>query len=286
VPIEIVFKRVGTRVSATTRGRQEPWIALSLRGDFYFVTGSNTGTGQASSGSTSPPVTSTQPTSVIGPTEGGSTSSQEAKAIATKDIGSFRVVLKSVMPMKRTDQNDQSVNGIRFFFEFINRETQRHIVVAMNATNKREVYSSTWLSNTDCGLGVGLRSSLVDSNGDSWSYSSVTGINIIGVGCAIKVHDPSEIVSMLEKQDRLNGASLPRNAQYVYGSPSTINPGQTMSIVMTFVLSANEQKQVSKPQFFQIESEIVVGLVMEGTRMSYSLHNVIFDRVSVPRGSM
>src|SRR5260370_793985 len=94
IPIEIVFKRVGTRVSAATRGRQEPWIALSLRGDFYFVAGSNTSAERASSVSTSAPIASNQPSSTTGPGGGSGT---------TKDIGSLRVVLKSVMRVKLKD---------------------------------------------------------------------------------------------------------------------------------------------------------------------------------------
>jgi hypothetical protein len=210
-------------------------------------------------------------------------------AIATNDIGSLRVIFKSVMPVKLTGRNGQNTNGIRCSFEFISRETQRPIFVAMNATNERKgSYNTTYDSSVgtygDCGLGVGLRSSLVDSHGDLWSYSSVTGVSIIGVGCAIKDHDPSEIVSMLEKQDQLDGASLPMNAQYVYGSPSPINPRQTVSVMMTFILNASTPEPRGYPEFFQISSEVVVGIVTTGTKKSYSLNNLTFDRVSMPAG--
>ena len=36
VPIELMLKRVTNRVVAKTRGKQEPWVEGSLRGDFYF----------------------------------------------------------------------------------------------------------------------------------------------------------------------------------------------------------------------------------------------------------
>jgi uncharacterized caspase-like protein len=36
-PIELVFKRVRQQVVAETKGRQVPWEATSLQGDFYFV---------------------------------------------------------------------------------------------------------------------------------------------------------------------------------------------------------------------------------------------------------
>jgi len=36
IPVEIMLKRVTNRVVASTRGRQEPWVEGSLRGEFYF----------------------------------------------------------------------------------------------------------------------------------------------------------------------------------------------------------------------------------------------------------
>lgn len=39
MPVELMLKQVTNRVVATTKGRQEPWVEGSLRGDFYFVAG-------------------------------------------------------------------------------------------------------------------------------------------------------------------------------------------------------------------------------------------------------
>ena len=36
VPVELMLKRVSNRVVAKTKGKQEPWVEGSLRGDFYF----------------------------------------------------------------------------------------------------------------------------------------------------------------------------------------------------------------------------------------------------------
>ncbi len=41
VLIETVFKRVGERVSEVSKGEQEPYLSLSIRGDFYFVENAN-----------------------------------------------------------------------------------------------------------------------------------------------------------------------------------------------------------------------------------------------------
>ena len=36
IPVELMLKRVANRVVAKTKGKQEPWVEGSLRGDFYF----------------------------------------------------------------------------------------------------------------------------------------------------------------------------------------------------------------------------------------------------------
>lgn len=298
VPIEIVFKRVGTRVSAATSGRQEPWIALSLRGDFYFVAGSNTSAEQASSVSTSPPITFNQPPSATGPAGGSGTSYQEANAIATKDIGSLRVVLKSVMPMKLKDQNGRSVNGIRCSFEFMNRETQRPIAAAMHAwpsglAMNVNPYGETPGYVTPYGgygtqPGNALRTTLLDERGTVWSLSAsgVTGINIVSVGKtsrSTRSANPAEIGSLLQRQDETGTNENPDiGYAFVFGSTTPIPPGESVTVVMSFVQDAGETTSGPLPKFFQISSEIVVGVVKTGTKKSYSLHNVIFDRVSMP----
>jgi uncharacterized caspase-like protein len=37
VPVELMLKHVANRVVAKTKGKQEPWVEGSLRGDFYFI---------------------------------------------------------------------------------------------------------------------------------------------------------------------------------------------------------------------------------------------------------
>jgi len=37
VPVELMLKRVANHVVAKTKGKQEPWVEGSLRGDFYFI---------------------------------------------------------------------------------------------------------------------------------------------------------------------------------------------------------------------------------------------------------
>lgn len=40
--VEVLFKRVGERVSAVSKGEQEPYLSSSLRGDFYFSSSAST----------------------------------------------------------------------------------------------------------------------------------------------------------------------------------------------------------------------------------------------------
>lgn len=264
VPIEIVFKRVGTHVSAATNGRQEPWIALSLRGDFYFVAGSNTN-GQASSVSVPPPITFKQPPPETRPAGGQST--PDANAIASKDIGSLRVVLKSMMRVKLKSSWGSSLNGIRCSFEFINLETQRPIVVAMNAMADNSVRISDH-----------LRSTLVDENGGLWrlSNSDVAGMSIVGVGVQYwsgPMYSPAEIVTVLSKRDDLNSdvTDRPGGNQYrfIFGSTTEMSPGQSLTATMTFIEDPNQTASGAPPKVFQMATEIVVGLAKTGTKRSY-----------------
>jgi hypothetical protein len=209
--------------------------------------------------------------------EGSGAAYQDATAIATKDLGSLRVVLKSAMPLKLSSPYEGKV-GIRLSFDFISRETQRPLIVGLNAT-QRGAYNIG-----DCKLDDWLRSSLVDSNGSSYRLpnTSLTGVGIIGVGCEeMKGYDASQVVSLLEKQDR-EGSRGQRAGEYVYGSTSIISPGQSVSVTMNFVRDDNAARQESRPKFFQIGCEIVIGVVGTDGKKSYSLQNLALDRVSIP----
>lgn len=212
------------------------------------------------------PTTSNQPPSTTRPGGGSGGSSPDPNAIATKDIGSLRVVLKSVMPMKTSSGR----MGIRCSFEFINLETQGPIVVAMNANSPNE--------DTNY-----LRSTLVDENGGLWSLnkSDVAGMNIIGVGSQQTGHwyNPAEIVTALSNRDNLNSDTFLNGRRFIYGSTTEMSPGQSLTVIMIFVLNDNS---ASPPKVFQMATEIVVGIAKTGTKKSYTLYNLTFDRVSLP----
>ena len=207
---------------------------------------------------------------------------QEAGAIAAKDIGSLRVVLKSITPIKLKGRS----TGIRCAFEFINLETQRPIVVAMNAIAADRGREQ---------IGDFLRSTLVDENGGQWRLhnSDVAGMSIVGVGkqhWSGPMYDPSEIVTVLSKRDDLNSdVTVDRRIaewpyRFIFGSTTEMSPGQSLTVTVSFVQDADETTSGPPPKVFQIASEIVVGVVTTGTKKSYSLHNLTFDRVSLPAG--
>lgn len=216
------------------------------------------------------------PTTTAAGDRGGS-GYQEATAIATKDIGPLRIVLQSVMPITIKSPYGMK-SGIRCSFQFISRETQRPVIVAMNATQQRGY------NRGSCKLDDSLRSSVVDSNGNSYKLpnSNVVGIGIIGVGCDdMTGYDPSQVASLLERQDR-DGSRGQEKGEYVYGATSTISPGQSLSVTMNFELDGTGGKQSGRPQFFQIGSEIVVGVAATDKKKAYSLQNLTFDRVTMP----
>jgi TolB-like protein len=244
--------------------------------------------------------TSTNPSSLGGETNIPS-SYRDSSDIATKDIGSLRVILKSVVPIRQAD--GRYLNAIRCSFEFINLETQRSIVVAMNAEPERMGPRPAGAA----GGGVAgipsnailLRSSLIDDQGGTWRVpnSAATGVGIVQVGKTGPVQSdpyfsPTEIVALLERQDELKTnivANRDRNGnvysqyQFLSGSMTTIAPGQRTRVSLDFVASTPTSSS-SAPKFFASDLEIVVGIVAVNTRKTYSLQNLTFDRVGIPDG--
>jgi hypothetical protein len=185
----------------------------------------------------------------------------ETDGVASKDIGSLRVVLKSVLPISGGDR-------MRCNFEFINLETQKPIVVAMNAISGSINY---------------LRSTLVDENGVLWSLN---GSDVTGAMGKVAVYqqtngglyDPAEIVTVLSKRDDLN-ANIANGYTFIYGSTAEILPGQSVTVNAIFAKSGNSDKP---SKVFQMASEIVVGIANSGTKKSYTLYNLTFDKISLP----
>jgi TolB-like protein len=218
------------------------------------------------------------------------TSSQDANVIATKDIGSLRIVLKSLMPTKVNDAGGQRVNGIRCVFNFTNRETQTPIFAAMHAWPFGTVDTGyAYIAGPGQAPGNVLRTTLVDERGRVWSLypSNVTGMSIVsaGLGDSGSLFSPTDIPSLLQRQDEIgtNVSAYGRSYAFVFGSTTLIPPGQTMTVIMSFAQHIQDSNSGS-PKSIEIVAEIVVGTPTTGMKKSYSLHNLAFDRLNIPGG--
>lgn len=220
------------------------------------------------------------------------TSYQDANSIATKDIGSLRVVLNSVLPMKLTGRNGQNLSGIRCSFEFINRETQKPLVVAANAEAGRTPPGAVMYTGNASPMGTAignvLRTTLLDNRGTEWNVSSVTGLGWVSPGQneMYQAFSPSDIPDLLKRQEATDTNTFRdrwgKNKNFIFGSMTPVPPGQSVTVVMNFVQDDSETTSGTQPTYFQVNSEIVVGVETTGGTKVYSLHNLMFDRVSMP----
>jgi curli biogenesis system outer membrane secretion channel CsgG len=230
-----------------------------------------------------------------GASGGTGTSYQAAKGIATKDIGSLRVVLKSVLPLKLRAENGQTLNGIRCSFEFINLDAHVPLAVAANAEPERRPGLFATGGGTTLGTAPGdlLRTTLVDDRGTVWRLyasgaSNVTGLGVVSPGQNEKgqAFSTTEIAALLDRKDATDMSSIKDrwgdDKAFVWGSTTPVPPGGSVSVVMNFVEDKVEAILGASPTFFQFNGEIVVGIARTGGNKSYSLQNLTFDRVSLP----
>jgi curli biogenesis system outer membrane secretion channel CsgG len=209
-------------------------------------------------------------------------------AVATKDFGSLRIALTSI-----------TQNGLRWTFDVTNRDAQVPVVVAMNAENPAEY-----------GVRIGatptvLRASVSDDYGNirRLDSSGLEGLGFVRAGVRGQNghtrYSPLEIIRLLELRDRLGrntddpsdvqegvttyttwyGSGPPPPApppfaysgnEFVTGTPTTIAPGETTVVTMTF------EGPPSTAASFQFHAELVVR-----NSGRYELHNLAFERVSI-----
>lgn len=255
--------------------------------------------------------------SVVAPS--GAISSQPShqthKMIASKDLGSLRVTLKSVLRVTST-------NKIRWTFQLENRESRRPIAVAVNAVGQEDEGGGGVRFNSGPPA-IAIRASAVDDHGGNWTISS-TGLGGIGwVRAGVKGRNgreaisPMEIARLLRLRDELGretddpsdgitaradsmgegGSNVTfgggritspeqffrfRGNRFVSGATTTIEPGQSTTVTMDFRAGQNSALPDLGPLGLQFNSEIVVGVGERNAPKSYTLHNLTFDRVSLP----
>jgi len=251
-------------------------------------------------------------------TPSGSISSQPShqahKAIASKDFGSLRVTLKSVLRVTST-------NMIRWTFQFENRESRRPIAVAMNAMGQEEGGGGLHFNSGP--PAIAIRGSAVDDRGGTWTISS-TGLGGIGwVRAGVKGRNggeaisPMEIARLLRLRDELGretddpsdgitaradsmgeggmnvtfgGGRITspeqffrfRGNRFVSGATTTIEPGQSTTVTIDFRAGQDSGLPSLGPLELQFNSEIVVGVGERDAPKSYTLYNLTFDRLSLP----
>ncbi len=228
----------------------------------------------------------------LGPTgnSAGNRSSKEANAITSKDIGALHIVLKSVMPTKINDDGGQRVDGIRCSFEFTNRESQMPLFVAMHAHPFATVNTGyAYVGWPGQAPGHVLRTTLVDERGKVWTLfsSNVTGMSTVSAGLSDSgsIFSSTDIPSLLKRQDETgtNKSSYGRSYAFVFGTTTLIPPGQTVPVIMNFAQALRDRNS-GPAKSFEIVTEIIVGMASTGAQRSYSLHNLAFDRISIPGG--
>ena len=145
-----------------------------------------------------------------------------------------------------------------------------------------------------------LRSSLLDEQGVMWRLRSMSGLGSVRAGYhgswtfgGVKAYSATDIVRLLALRDKLgrdiddpsdgyratyDGRWVPnRGNPFVFGASVSIEPGRSMPVVMDF-----DSDGGSAPSAVQISTELVIGAPSTSARKSFSLQNVIFDRVAVP----
>ena len=229
-----------------------------------------------------------------------------AHAVATKDIGMLRVVLKSVLRSQR---------AIRCTFELTNRDAQQSLLVATNAeTTKPMPEYGLRIVTTFTPPSTPLRAWLIDQAGGSWKLAS-TDVNIGFVKAGVHGHhgetaySPMDIARLMALRDQLGrntddpsdgiwakaigmgeggmnvtygdgGNTSPeqffpfRGNTFISGTPTAIAPGQGVTVTMTF---RPDESSSASATAFQFRSELVVG----STRQGYVLNTVAFDRLSI-----
>ncbi len=213
--------------------------------------------------------------------------------IAIKEIGSLRLVLKSCISVRGVSPAPgwgAGPDGIRCSFELSNLATQNGLVLVLNASAPHE----TALCN-DYDVGQFLRTTLIDDQGTQWllSNSGVTGLGVVGVGkksggCA-DAYNPTEIATLIPTFDE-TGSNRARSYQgdysYMFGSLTTVSPGQSRAVSMTFTeTNTNGESSLKPPKFFELQCELVIGVVASvDSKRSYSLENVTLEHVGMPAG--
>ena len=284
------------RVYERTNERQIPYLYGFLSAPVYLNGMIPIGTAIVAAG---PP----QP--VPSPVREASGVVQSSDMLVSKDVGALTVGLKSVLPVRIRNAAGLELVGLQCTFEFGNRDPQRLIAIALNANpgspppmggGGENIFSTSWGVVTKEGTVPGnvVRSKILDDQGSNWTLASkdVSGVGVVSVGkrTSLSAAGPGEIASLLQRRERsgtnmsteddprLQGMGLPP-FPFVWGEATSIDPGTSTTVSMTFVRASNASPQLSR--VFTLTSEIVVGVTNRG-KSAYALRTLTLDKVGMP----
>lgn len=228
----------------------------------------------------------------------------DARVVASKDFDYLRVTLRTVEFVAPSGGRTAG-RSIRLVWEFQNREGQRSVLLALNGEPHQPGGRTEQFAPP-------LRASLLDDQGGGWGLSAgaVSGLGYVRAGVygqhGGQVYSPADIARLLQLRDRLgrddndpSDGSRQRPAGWVtpYGAPpqsfypfegnrfisgtmTTVGPGRTVVVTTEFALGRGTS---GEPGSLQVNLEVVSGLAEPGGRPNYSLRNVVFDKVLLPR---
>lgn len=241
--------------------------------------------------------------------EGRSLTGKQGDAIATREVGALTIVLRNVtlgtFPMAGR-VGSGSTPQIQATFDLQNNDLQRSLAIAANQNVKKN-----W--NSKIPSTTGYRGGLVDSLQQRWliPMSGLSGISAVYCfeavasnrdrGSEITQNNPTAIVNYIRRGLRYDFGRPPASGMHWAGGFTTIAPGKTLRLTLTFVpaeslaaeqgrlqmknpmpanfqhdlalvsYAAAESYQVRRrlpqylvPEYFQLDFELIIGTFVQG----------------------
>jgi TolB-like protein len=200
----------------------------------------------------------------VGAGSGGNASYSEADAIAIKDVGDLRIVLKSIRPIKDDDSRKQV---LQLVLELINRNLKEGALVAANSSARN--------FDPHC-----ARAYLLDATGSTWNLATLGGLPLVG---AKGGGDPASVVEHIKKGHHLSldGMYFGGDGLEWGGGFALIAPSQSMLVTMTFIRQGEQHTGV--PESVQFGGELVVGSGAIEQPENCALINLIYDNVKLKK---
>ena len=195
---------------------------------------------------------------------------QKPEAIATRELGDLRVVLKSIQRVK-VRGSWGSVDGIQCVFEFVNRNLASTLMFAANGQKEDAMSAIT-----------SVRGHITDENGNVFNVSQTAGITAIRVAGN---GSPADIIQTLRRGRKVEGGGYAYdNSPAWVGELSSISSGDAIQATMTFSPQDGRDNHSIGQNLLQFECEFVVG-TGDFRSKDYRLHDLIFQNLKPTGGA-